>query len=142
MTKKPEPSYTVAYTVTAVVIILAIGFAVGWWYLKLDKHESVVEATMAYATIGPLVITSEGYSIKTTLAVQTSLGDAAWARKNAKALAVAFEKQLSQEKPEALLAPNGLLALHRSLKDAANATLKTSNVQEVLITDFVMVSND
>ena len=138
MAKVVKKDRSIAITAGVSLLVLVIGFGLTWLYLQ---YANTVRPDVAYAAFGPLRVDAPAYSIAARLALQTSPGDAAWAKKNHKQLELVFKEALNNADPERIRAPNGLVALQKSLAEASNAALKTTKVQQILFTDFIMQSN-
>jgi flagellar basal body-associated protein FliL len=129
---------SVAYAVAVALLCLALGFAFAWSRLSPALER---KPTVAYASIGPLVVRLQGYAFSANLAVQTSVADAKWVDKNKRALSEVLQQALANADPDRIRKPNGLLPLQETLKDAANAAFNTEQVQNVLFTDFLIQSD-
>jgi flagellar basal body-associated protein FliL len=131
-----------AYAAGSVLAILLVCFFLAWIYFSSRHHPLKDEKEIAYARFGPMAVTSQSYSVRASFALQTSADDAGWAEKHRKELSLALEQVLSNQNPQHVLAQNGLQSLQLSLAATVNKALNTSKLQEILLTDFVLVRND
>ncbi|HTH44755.1 MAG TPA: flagellar basal body-associated FliL family protein [Oxalicibacterium sp.] len=138
---KPAPKPVdrfVLYTVVGALAFVAIGFLVAWFYFKKSEH---LEPQVSYVTFGPLVVRASDYSIRTSLAVQTANEQEPWIEDNKQRVEFALQNALSHVDEERVRQPDGIAYLQDTLRDEVNRDLKTKNVQEVLLTDFIIQSN-
>jgi len=136
---KKQTDHFMAYTVGLALTIVLIGFVAAWFYFR---HGSVSESPVAYATIGPLVIQSPQYSIRATVAVQAAQGQAAWLENNKQSLQFALQAALADVNQQRVRQPDGLAYLSKTLKQRVDDALHTDKVQDILLTDFIIQSND
>lgn len=136
--KKAASDNFALYTVAGVVLALAIGFIATWLYVRAVENAP----TTAFLDSGPLVVSTDGYIIATRLAFQTSADDAKWAAKHRKTLIGVMESTLSISNPKQLRTPTGLQALQGALTAASNTALKTAKIQSVLLTEFLIKSEN
>ena len=135
MAHTPKRDRFVTHTTLAVVSLLLLAFAGFAWYWRGVQRPDMAAR---YAIVGPLTISTEGYSTSARVAVQTSTADAEWAIANQAALRRAIETTLTALDPQQVHAPGGLQALQRQLTDAANQALHTDKVKQMLLTDFIL----
>ena len=133
MAKLARDNFVTTTTTVIVALLLAVFAAI--WFL-LDDHRT--DNQRSYTDVGPLLISTENYSVKARIAVQTRKEDAAWAAQNQAALRRIVEAELSLIVPEKIHAPGGLAELQRSLKEATNRGLSTHKVEQILLTDFLL----
>jgi flagellar basal body-associated protein FliL len=137
MARATQRDNFVIFAVGASFAVVIIGFALTWLYFK-QVHRFT--PPIAYTSFGPVVIRAADFSMKASLAVQTSKADAKWAKENQQALGFALETALSNTDAERLRTPDGLANLQTSLKEAVDAAFHSSHVEQVLLTDFVLQS--
>lgn len=130
---------TVSYIAGIALLVLIIGFAVAWF---LQSRTENIRPEISYASIGPLVLSYQGYSFSTKLAIQTGIEDEGWATRNKQALEIVLQNTLAQTDPKKLLAANEMGRLQTTLKDDINKAFNTSKVREVLLTDFIFASDE
>lgn len=114
---------------------LVLGFVLVWSGFDIAPK---TQSPVAYVSFGPMVTRVPGYAFSTTMAVQTSAADAKWTTQNRKAISAVLQEALAKVDPHALRTPDGLAGLQETLKLATNRTLQTEQVQNVLLTDFVL----
>lgn len=130
---------TVSYFAGIAMILVCVGLAFAWF---LQSRADRSRPDVSYANVGPLVLSYQGYSFSTKLAIQTGTGDAGWATQNKQALEVVLQNTLAQTDPKQVLASNGIGPLQNLLKDEINKAFQSSKVREVLLTDFVFASDE
>ena len=135
MAQTPRRDRFVTNTTIAVVGLLLLAFAAFGWYWRGMQPADVA---VRYAIVGPLTISTDGYSVAARLAVQTSKANADWANTNRPALRRIIETTLTAVDPQQIHAPGALQSLQRQLKDAANQALHTDKVEQILLTDFIL----
>lgn len=138
---KPAPKqgdHFILYTVGGALLFVLIGFAVAWFYFKQSAH---LEPRVAYVTFGPMVVRASDYSIRTSLAVQTASEQESWVEDNKPRVEFALQDALSRIDERRVRQPDGIAYLQNTLRDDVNRDLKTGNVQEILLTDFIIQSN-
>ncbi|GAB3542784.1 hypothetical protein GCM10027343_15300 [Noviherbaspirillum agri] len=132
-----------AFTVGAALVILAVGFALAWFYMQYRERLS---AEVSFLMLPPIAISHSGHSMSATVAVQTSAADAGWAADNKRVLEQVVKRVLMDADPQkvagAPTAPAGLDALQKTLRDASNAELQTTRVQDMLLTEFLVSEGD
>lgn len=122
-----------------VVIVCAIICVVMMWMYFDYKQRTA--SYLAYSAFGPIVARGSDFSIRASVAVQTRNEDTSWIEKNQKAVNVALQAALASADPVRVRAPEGVTYVQGMLRDAVNASLGTQNVQEILLTDFVVQGN-
>jgi flagellar basal body-associated protein FliL len=137
--KTAAQDYSIVYAVGIALFCLILGFVLVSSGLR---HSQRVKSTVAYAHLEPVLVRVQGYAFSASIAIQTSAGDAKWAARNRHTLSDLFQTEMAKANPQQLRAPNGLLPLQETLKQAANTALHTEQVQNVLITDFLMEAED
>lgn len=139
MTKRRVRDRTLLKVIGAAIVILAIGFALAWWYMQHAEKQS---REIAYLNMPPIAISRDGHSISATFAVRTSAADAKWAEKNKAALQQVMKRMLLELDPVQARGPKGLKTLQDTVREASNVALHTSKVQEVAVTDFLVSEGD
>ena len=115
--------------------VVLIGMMSLWLYFSYSARPV---SPSTYANFGPLVVRSSEFAIKATIAVQTRTEDANWLAKNKKELDFALQAALANVDPKRLREPEGLSNVQTVLRDAANTALNTRNIEQVLLTDFIV----
>lgn len=133
--KNPRP---ILLTAGLSLVVIASAILLTWLYLK---NANKIRPTVAYSSFAPVVVRGPEYSIAATFALQTSPGDKSWVDKHQTQLTEVFKDALNGVDPAILRAPNGLLAVQKSMKEIGNTALKTEKIQQILFTDFIMQSN-
>lgn len=125
--------------VVIVFVLLAVGFAIAWYYLKnADKQAAQIN----YLRLPYVAISHNGHSIAASFAFRVDGADAEWASRHKQALEEIMKQELLQLEPAQVLAPNGIRDFQSHLSDTANGALKTTRIQEVLVTDFLVSEGD
>lgn len=124
--------------IVAVMIAIAAGIGFAWYYLQADKKHV---PPIAYTSFEPIVVRASAFAVKTTIVLQTSPEEAAWVQSNKPALKVALQTALNSADVERVKSPEGIAYVQGLLRDAANKSLQTRSVQEVLLTDYVVQLN-
>jgi flagellar basal body-associated protein FliL len=86
-------------------------------------------------------VRGDDYSLRATLTVQTSTEQESWLNGNQAQLSAALQNALTKADPARIRKPDGVTYLQDMLRDTTNSSLHTKNVQEILLTDFVIQSN-
>jgi flagellar basal body-associated protein FliL len=128
----------ILYTVGGALVFVLVGFVLGWFYFERNAH---LQPQVAYVTFGPLVVRATNYSIRTSLAVQTASAQESWAEDNKQRLEYSLQTALSNIDEQRARQSDGIAYLQNVLRDEVNRDLSTHNVQEVLLTDFIIQSN-
>lgn len=115
--------------------IVLIGILSVWLYLS---YSAKPVSPSTYASFGPVVVRSSDFAIKATMAVQTRNEDASWLASNKKELDFALQTALANVDPLRLRDPQSVTYVQTTLRDAANKALNTRNIEEVLLTDFIV----
>lgn len=142
MSQGSSRKYWLVYTVGIVLLVLAVGFALSWRYLQ-QRERLAVETS--YLTLPPVAISRDGHSMSATVAIRTSAADAEWVAANRPALEQVTQRVLMELDPQQVLgeqARKGLQTLQVSLREAGNAALQTTRLQEMLLTDFLVSEGD
>ena len=139
MTKRPARDRVLLYAIGATLVVLAVGFALAWLYMQHADRQS---REINFLQLPSIAISRDGHSIAATVAFRTSAADASWAGKNQAALEQIVKRGLMAADPVQVRSPNGLKNLQDTLREASNATLQTTRVQEVLVTDFLVSEGD
>ncbi len=142
MSQGSPRKYWLVYTVGIVLLVLAVAFVLTWRYLQ---HRERLAIETRYLTLPPVAISRDGHSMSATVAIRTSAADAEWAASNKQALEQVTQRVLMELDPQRVSGAhvrNGLQALQVTLRDAGNAALQTTRVQEMLLTDFLVSEGD
>lgn len=142
MSQGSPRKYWLVYTVGIVLLVLAVAFVLTWRYLQ---HRERLAVETRYLTLPPVAISRDGHSMSATVAIRTSAADAEWAASNKQALEQVTQRVLMEFDPQRVSGAhvrNGLQALQVTLRDAGNAALQTTRVQEMLLTDFLVSEGD
>ncbi len=115
--------------------IVLIGLLSVWLYFSYSARPV---SPSTYASFGPVVVRSSEFSIKATIAVQTRKEDADWLNSHKKELNFALQAALANVDSKRLREPEGVSYVQTILRDAANTALNTRNIEEVLLTDFIV----
>jgi flagellar basal body-associated protein FliL len=126
-----------AYILIAVVCAVMC-VVMTWMYFDYKQRTA---SYLAYSDFGPIVARGSDFSIRASLAVQTRNEDTAWIEKNKKAVNSALQAALASADPVRARAPEGVTYVQGMLRDAVNTSLGTQNVQEILLTDFIIQGN-
>jgi flagellar basal body-associated protein FliL len=144
VTRKPVPkkekqsdNFTL-YVVGGALAVVLVGFVVAWFYFQQSRQ---MEPTVAYSTFGPMVVRASEFSVRATVTVQTDNDHASWMDANKKQLDYALQTALGQIDPDKARKPDGITYLQTTLQQATNGALKTNNVQQILLTDFIIQTN-
>lgn len=131
------------YTVGTALVILAVGFAMAWFYMQ---YREKLSREVSFLMLPPIAISHSGHSMSATVAVQTSAADAGWAAENKRALEQVVKRVLMEADPKKVSgvpnAPAGLEALQHTLREASNVELQTTRVHEMLLTEFLVSEGD
>jgi flagellar basal body-associated protein FliL len=127
---------TVAY-IAVIVVAAMIGLLLAWGYMRQQQQND--RPVAAFASLPTFRFQGQSFTVRTTVALQTSMQDAAWVVENKKSLQKFVEttlektdaKQLSGNKSDKL--PN----LQDNLTEAINKKFPEANVQQVLFTEFL-----
>ena len=130
---------TVSYFAGIAMLAVCLGLAFAWFLLSRTDR---IRPDISFANVGPLVLSYQGYSFSTKLAIKTGADDAVWAAQNKQALEVVLQNTLAQTDPKQILAANGIGPLQTMLKDEINKAFQSGKVREVLLTDFVFASDE
>jgi flagellar basal body-associated protein FliL len=115
--------------------IVLIGMMLVWLYFSYSARPV---SPSTYSSFGPVVVRSSEFAIKATIAVQTRNEDASWLASHKKELDFALQTALANVDPKRLREPEGVSYVQTILRDAANTALNTRNIEEVLLTDFIV----
>lgn len=115
------------------LLLIAILFA-GLYFMYSGRPVSA----STYSSFGPIVVRSSEFSIKATFAVQTRNEDADWVKNHQRELNFVLQTALANADPKRLREPDGVIYVQTMLRDAANTALNTRNVEDVLLTDFIV----
>ncbi len=137
MPKARQSDNFTAYVLVALTCTV-ICIAMTWMYLLYQERTA---SNIAYSSFGPIVVRGSEFSIRATMAVQTRNKDASWVEANQKQLNFAMQAALASADPVRARAPDGVTYVQGILRDAVNTALGTRNVQEILLTDFVIQAN-
>ncbi len=118
-----------------IIFLLLASFAAVWFY----RHEQAKTAIRQnYTMVGPLVVSTDEYSVGTSMALETSAENAEWASKNQPAIRAVIETTLRSLDAQQVHLPGGLAALQVALTEAVNKGMKTDKVEQILLTDFLL----
>lgn len=115
--------------------VVLVGFLSIWLYFSYSARPL---SPSTYASFGPVVVRNSEFSIKATVAVQTSNEDAKWLANNKMSLDFALQNALTNLQADRLREPESIKYVQTALRDAANQALNTHNIEEVLLTDFIV----
>ena len=125
----------VTVTISVMIALLLCAFAASWlWW----RHTHPATIVPDYAMLGPLVVTTEAYSVSTRIALQSGEADAEWVKQHDAALRKILESTLMTLQPQQVHAPGGLAALQGQLLEAIHRQLSTNKVEQLLLTDFIL----
>ncbi len=134
----PKPKSRDKFTLIAIgliIFLLVASFAAVWFY----RHEQgKTSLRQNYTVVGPLVVSTDEYSVGTSMALETSAGNAEWARNNQSAIRAVIETTLRSLDAQQVHLPGGLAALQVALTAAVNKSMKTDKVEQILLTDFLL----
>ncbi|MDY7573167.1 flagellar basal body-associated FliL family protein [Actimicrobium sp. CCI2.3] len=118
-----------------IIFFLVASFAAVWFY----RHEQArIVLRQNYTVVGPMVVSTDEYSVGTTMALETSAENAGWASKNQPAIRAVIETTLRSLDAQQVHLPGGLAALQVALTAAVNREMKTDKVEQILLTDFLL----
>lgn len=137
MARAKQSDNSAAYILITVVCAV-ICVAMMWMYFDYKQRTA---SYLAYSDFGPIVARGADFSIRASVAVQTRNEDTSWVETNKKAVSIALQAALASADPTRVRAPEGVTYVQGMLRDAVNASLGTQNVQEILLTDFVVQGN-
>jgi hypothetical protein len=139
MKKDTSTDRTVAYLSTAILVLIA-GILIVWIYIK-NQNQAMADGT--FANVGPLSFQAKDFTIRTSLAIQSSNDGASWVDDNKVALQALLQQSLERTEPALMTAPGAdkLTNLQAALTKSVSASFpKAPNVQ-ILVTDFVTSQN-
>ena len=125
----------VTIAISAMIIVLLCAF-VGTWLWWRQNHPATISP--AYATLAPLIVSTDAYSVSARIALQSGSEDAQWVKQNDAALRRVLASTLLTLDPRQVHAPGGLMALQSLLLDAIHRQLSTDKVEQLLLTDFIL----
>jgi flagellar basal body-associated protein FliL len=126
---------SVKITITLLIGALVIGFAaIGLWW----QSGRAATPSVSYLLIGPLVVSDARFSLKASLAIQINTDHADWAKQHQAALRQQIETALLALEPEQVRAPGGLQALQTQLNNTLARQPGNQNVEQILLTDFIL----
>lgn len=137
MAKAQQSDNFIAYLLGLLIFVVAC-VAVAWFYFQYTERFS---PPVNYSSFGPIVVRASTFSIKATIVVQTRREDTSWAKNHNAELDLALQTALANVDPALVKGAGGLAYVQGMLRDAADAALNTHNVQEILLTDFIIQSN-
>ncbi len=134
--KKELDDNTFAF-IAVVVAAVIVGVLFAWVYVR--QKQQAEQNTSAFASLPTFRFQGESFTVRTTVALQSSPQNAAWIKDNKKTIQKFLEttlvktqaKQLSSAKPEKI--PQ----LQDSLTAALNKEFPNANIQQVLFTEFL-----
>lgn len=133
---RQSDNFTVSILIAVTCAVLCM--AIAWMYFDYKQRTA---SYIAYSNFGPLVVRGSDFSIRATVAVQTRNEDISWVENNEKAVNFALQAALAAADPKRVRTPEGVTYVQEMLRDAVNASLGTQNVQDILLTDFVVQTN-
>ena len=119
----------------AALAIVLVGMVSVWLYFSYSARPV---SPSTYTSLDPVVVRSSEFAIKATIAVQTRKEDAKWLANNKKELNFALQAALANADLTRLREPEGVTYVQTMLRDAGNTALNTRNIEEVLLTDFIV----
>ena len=139
MKRAPPPASDnfLRYAVITALLVVVVGFASAWIYFN-SKPEA---PPFAYSDFGPIIVRTSQYSLKTKLSLQTSDDNVSWVKDHRAQMTAVMEKFMATLDFDRVRAPGGLTYVQDVLRDAANSEFHTDNVQNILLTDFIIQSN-
>jgi flagellar basal body-associated protein FliL len=118
-----------------IIFLLVASFAAIWFY----RHEQTrTPLRQSYTMIGPMVVSTEEYSVGANMALETSAENAEWAKKNQPAIRAVIEKTLGLLDAQQVHLPGGVAAVQVALTEAVNKSMKTDKVEQIFLTDFLL----
>jgi hypothetical protein len=139
MKKNTSTDRTVAYLSTAILVLIA-GILIVWIYIK-NQNQAMVDG--AFANVGPISFQAKDFTIRTSLAIQSSNDGASWVNDNKVALQALLQQSLENTEPQLMTVPGAdkFTSLQAALaKSISTKFPKAPNVQ-ILVTDFVTSQN-
>lgn len=133
--KSEDSDNSIAYMV-AFCAILVIGFVLAWQYSKPPIDPS---SNIAFANVGPISMQAREFTMRTSLALQSTPEDGEDVIKNRAALLMFLQATLENADPATLSSSDGskFALLQKQLTEAVNTKFPKIKVQQVWITDFV-----
>ena len=119
----------------AMIGVLLCAFSASWLWWRQTHPAPIV---LDYAMIGPLVVSTDAYSVSARLALQSDNADAAWVKQHEAAMRRVLESVLMSLEPQQVRAPGGLAELQVHLLEAIHRQLATDKVEQLLLTDFIL----
>ncbi len=132
---KPRQTDTIVIILGSVLAVVLIAIVAGWIHMSYIARPV---AAFSFASFGPVVVRNSEFSIRATIAVQTRNKDAGWVAKHKKELDFALQLALGNADAQRVRTPESVTYVQEMLRDAANKALNTTNIQEVLLTDFIV----
>lgn len=133
---KRDRFVTIAIGVIVTVLVCALGAGWVWW-----RQANPSIAAPAFTVIGPIVSSTEKYSVSARIALQTGGDNAEWVKKNNTVLRGILEAALQSLEPRQVHATDGLLAVQTQLLSAIEQQLNTDKIEQLLLTDFILQSD-
>jgi flagellar basal body-associated protein FliL len=134
MKQKNSTDNIIAYL--TIVLAMVAAMATAWFTLKTGERYS---PNVAFANIGPLSLQKEDFTMRTSLAIQSSIDDADWVIKNKRTLENTLQSAL--ERTDAGLmtdqGPDKIAHLQAQLAKEINANAPQNKMLEIVITDFI-----
>lgn len=125
----------VSVAISAMVVVLLCAFAATWFWWQ-QRHPATI--TPEYAALGPLIVSTDAYSVSARIALQSGNADAEWFKKNDAALKRVLQSALMTLNPQQVHAPGGLVTLQSLLLKTIHDQLSTDKVDQLLLTDFIL----
>lgn len=139
MTKRNARDRLILRAISVTLVILIVGFGLAWMYIQREERMS---REINFLTLSSVAISRDGHSMSAGIAIRTSAADAEWAKANQGVLEQAMKSALLEVDPVKVRQPGGLKNLQETLRVTSNATLQTTRVQEVIVTDFLVSEGD
>lgn len=134
--KHESDDNTFAY-IAVVVVAALIGLLLAWGYMRQQQQNE--QPVAAFASLPTFRFQGQSFTVRTTVALQSSTQDAAWINENKKSLQKFVEITLEKTEAKQLNGnkPDKLPALQDQLTSAINKKFPEANVQQVLFTEFL-----
>lgn len=139
MTKRNARDRLILRAISVTLVILIVGFGLAWMYIQREER---MNREINFLTLSSVAISRDGHSMSAGIAIRTSAADAEWAKANQGVLEQAMKSALLEVDPVKVREPGGLKNLQETLRVTSNATLQTTRVQEVIVTDFLVSEGD
>lgn len=121
--------------ISAMIIVLMGAFIATWFWWR-QNHPALI--TPDYVALGPLIVSTDTYSVSARIALQSDSADAEWVKQNDAALRRVLQAALMTLDPQQVHSPGGLAALQARLLKTIHEQLSTDKVELLLLTDFIL----